>query len=123
MKRDMDLLREMLLAVENASPKLLSLPKFPTHEDWEVVEHANLAVQAGLLNAVVFTPLKGLPTVSNLTLTWEGHEFLDRTRDPDIWSQTKGAAKKVGSWSMPLLLELAGGFLKAKASSFGLPMA
>lgn len=56
-------------------------------------------------------------------LTWQGHEFVDEVRDPEIWRKTKEGAEKVGSWSIKLLGELAAGFVRAKAAELGLPLA
>lgn len=47
-------------------------------------------------------------------LTWQGHDFLDKVRDPEIWHATKEGAKKAGGFSLELLGALAKGFLKKK---------
>ena len=123
MKRDMDLIRKLLLAVEESpDPALRKLPAFDGCSEDRLAEHARLAFQSGLLEGTSFQPLSGPPQFANITLTWSGHEFLERTRDPEIWAQTKTAASKVGLFSLPLLLELAAGYMKAKASSLGIPM-
>jgi Hypothetical protein (DUF2513) len=47
-------------------------------------------------------------------LTWEGHDFLDAIRDPEIWCKTKSGAEEVGSFTFDLLKELAVGLIKTK---------
>ena len=47
-------------------------------------------------------------------LSWKGHEFLNDTRDPDIWSKTKERAKGVANAGMGLLWEIAKAEIKTK---------
>lgn len=51
-------------------------------------------------------------------ITWRGHEYLDATRDPDIWEKTKAKAKIVSSVGVGILLDIAKAEIKAK---LGLP--
>ena len=58
-----------------------------------------------------------------LRLTASGHEFLDTVQNPEVWSKTKAAAKKVGGVGFDLFLQIA----KAEAKRFaieklGLPL-
>lgn len=123
MKRDMDLIRQIMLAVETSNgPTIRKLPPFDDRSEEVIAEHARLAFDAGLLEGTKFQPLSGPPQFANIGLTWRGHEFLEQTRDPEIWEKTKVAAGKVGSSSLPLLMELAAGYVKAKAASLGIPM-
>lgn len=46
-------------------------------------------------------------------LTWEGHEFLDTVRSPEVWRRTKEAAGKVGGVSITILAEIARATAKA----------
>lgn len=45
-------------------------------------------------------------------MTWNGHEFLDAVRDPEIWQKTKDGASKVGSASIEFLWEMAKAYAK-----------
>ena len=45
-------------------------------------------------------------------LTWEGHDFLDTVRDPDVWKRTKEGASKMGGWTFGLLKDLGTAYLK-----------
>ena len=47
-------------------------------------------------------------------LTWRGHEYIDATRDPDIWEKTKAKAKIVTSVGVGMFLEIAKAEIKAK---------
>lgn len=124
MKRDMDLVREILLAVEAApSPLKDGLRKMDGHAPEFVVFHVRLLKEAGFLEE----PFTRHTTKGEIThgvgLTWQGYEFLETIRDPAIWSATKANAKAVGSWSLGLLGELAKGLIKQKAAELGFPLA
>jgi len=62
-------------------------------------------------------------SVLPLRLTASGHAFLDAVQNPEVWSKTKAAAKKVGGVGLDLLFQIA----KAEAKRFaaeklGLPL-
>ncbi len=122
MKRDPDLIREILLAVE-ASDKgeLLKLPPMPGHTPEAVHFHVRLLLEAGLLQTAMpnRTPKQDWIV---LRLSWFGYDFLDHVRDPKIWRVTKAGAGKIGSWSLETLSALAKGAILAKAATFGLPL-
>jgi hypothetical protein len=54
------------------------------------------------------------------SVTWQGHEFIDATRSPDVWEKTKTTAQKVGSWTTPLLIDIAKTVIKAELKKIGL---
>lgn len=111
MKRDMDLVRGMLLAIEDDVLRFgegtdnggLDAPD-------DVAEaHLRLLEQAGLVE-VMFRPQRGAVQVRGLT--WEGHDFLDAVRDPEVWKRTKDGASKMGGWTFGLLKDLGTAYLK-----------
>ncbi|WP_346033552.1 DUF2513 domain-containing protein [Erythrobacter westpacificensis] len=114
MKRDMDLIREILLWMENQDDDaffFIHIPDFGRHED--TIGHVLMLKSAGFL----YESQKGV-----LRMSWEGHEFLDKVRDEEIWRKTKEGANKMESWSVKLLGELATGYIKLKAAELGLPL-
>ena len=114
MKRDMEVIRGLLLWMEEQEDGLFSdldMPPMPTEDS--TFEHLQMLVSAGYLAE------KG----GGFRITWEGHEFLDKVRDDEIWRKTKEGATKIGSWSVKLLGELAAGLLRQKAIELGLPLA
>lgn len=122
MKRDMDLVRELLLAIEcEGTPTLRDMPKAPPASDLEVGYHIGMLVDAGLLSAVDLGE-KGSEEYGDIALTWEGHEFLETVRDPQVWSTAKAGAKKIGSFSIGVLVELAKAAAVTKAQSLGFPI-
>ncbi len=82
MKRDPDLIRAILLAVEADSRcEILHLPSFPNNSRESVHFHVRLLVDKGLLK----TPFPDRSVSQDwlcLRLTWEGYDLLDHIRDP-----------------------------------------
>ena len=107
MKRDMDLVRAILFAVEamDSQGVLSELTLDDWHED-VVLQHAHLLRSAGFLNAFV---TGGSPTRMHVVgLTWQGHELIDSIRDEGIWGSVKAKLGKVGgSASVDVLKALA----------------
>ncbi len=48
----------------------------------------------------------------HLQLTWQGHEFLESVRDPEVWARTMAGAKKVGNWGLEFVVDLAKAYAK-----------
>lgn len=117
MKRDMDKVRSILLALEDrAGPYLLMMkPELlgGIEKPGEMVEYIQLLRSGGLLEE---------HSRHSYRISWQGHEFLDSVRDPEIWTKTKEGVAKVGSFSLGMVADLALGYAKAKAASLGLPM-
>ncbi len=72
-----------------------------------------LVEEAGLLSGIKTHTLAGKNWL-NLRITWDGHEYLDSVRDPDIWDKTKLGAEKVGGFSLDVMKALAKGLIKKK---------
>ena len=115
MKRDMDLIRQLMLQVESSQePSSIQLiPEGASDEEAErIIEHLRM-----LVDDVEF--LTGIPAHTlagnnwlDLKLTWEGHDFLDSVRDPEIWKKTKTGAMAAGGFTVDLLKDLAKGLIK-----------
>ncbi|MDG9816558.1 MULTISPECIES: DUF2513 domain-containing protein [Pseudomonas] len=118
MRRDMDLLRLLLLQLESASDKaapiLIYRPGDLTidgYTDDQVRYHYALAVAAGLVDQGGNGPLNGMQF---RRLTWSGHDFVDAVRDNEIWAKTQQTASAAGGFGLELLKDLAKGFIKKK---------
>ena len=89
MKRDMDLIRAIMLEVEK-SPSLDGCPvEIPGRSAEELYYNARQAQDAGLIEAK-FAP--GSHDFHVLRLTYEGHEFLDAARNDTLWAKAKATA-------------------------------
>jgi predicted ArsR family transcriptional regulator len=94
MKRDLDLCRRILLAIEeHPDARLDDEPEFPDVPSEVVSYHIQLLVNAGLISAEPTGWGRGRPQWIVLRLTWAGHEFLDTARDDKVWD---GAKKRIG---------------------------
>ena len=97
MQRDMDLIRKILITVEEATSTLGTIEvKIDGYTEQQIAYHVALLREAGLLHAVDLSSKSGLRFLPT-RLTWEGHEFLDAARNDSLWRKTKEAAGKVGS--------------------------
>lgn len=91
MKRDMDLIRTLLMNTE-ALPDTNGHPiSAEGHGAAEICEHVRLAQEAGLLEARF---LPGSTECAVLRLTWAGHEFVDAARESRIWEKAKEMAMR-----------------------------
>lgn len=114
MKRDMETIRGLLLWMEEQDTDMFIYQTLPHLPDFATtLGHAKMLISGGFID---------VNDKHTLRMSWAGHEFLDKVRDPEIWRQTKEGASKVGSWSVKFLGELATGFIKAKATELGLPI-
>lgn len=120
MKRDMDLIRELLLKLEGLDNKPGSIYSLTAYEDLpiegrtpdQIDYHMGLLYEAGLLDSgdSINRMMSGGWLFSRLS--WSGHEFLDSIRDPEVWRRTKEGASKVGGWTVGLLKDISAAYLK-----------
>ena len=98
MKRDMDLIRSILIMLEDApfdGGPLRIARKMPDHPPDEISYHVMLLHEAGLIHAfnrsggefVLWEPAY---------ITWQGHEFLEAAKDDTRWNRAKSQFKEKG---------------------------
>ncbi|KKC27243.1 DUF2513 domain-containing protein [Sphingomonas sp. SRS2] len=120
MRRDSDLIRAILLAIENEDRcEVLRMPDINGYDDETVHFHARLLVEKGFLKTY-FPDRAGRQPWTCIRLTWEGYDFLDAIRDPVVWRWVKHSAAKVGSWSIETLAAIAKSMILAKVEALGL---
>lgn len=98
MKRDWELVREILMKIESLGTiKDVVRPKdFENYDEETVSYHIYLLEQAGLIEAIVKKHHNtGIFALAS-NLTWSGHEFLDAIRDESVWNKIKSIAKEKG---------------------------
>lgn len=89
MKRDMDLIRLLLLQTEGEEPK----PDLSRYTQAQVLYHSALLIEAKLVHGSTIEDGDGeIATTITSRLTWAGHEFLDAARNDTIW---KKAGEKI----------------------------
>jgi hypothetical protein len=98
MKRDMDLIRKILLFVEeHPDPDGWVQIELEDHPTKEVSYHIKLLDQAGLIEAEDLSTygMDGFKWVAR-SLTWRGHEFLNAARDDTRWNNAKKIVTEKG---------------------------
>lgn len=115
MKRDMDLIREILLRLEVSSEDEQALQPLGDlgYSREQIGYHAYLLVDAGLATGFdLGSDGIALPHFSVESLTWDGHEFLDAARDDARWFKAKSVLTGVGGFSAVVLKEVLVGMLR-----------
>lgn len=120
MKRDLDLVRKILLAMEaHASGFAPAAFTVPGYDQEAIGHHVWLMKQGQLLTADDVTS-QGDPSPMALpgSITWKGHDFLDTVRTEKVWTKVRTELKD-RAISLPFVLvqELA---MKIAASLAGL---
>ena len=114
MKRDMDIIRNILLIMSNAPGKLKSediVLGNPDADAKAVHYNINQAHQGGLITGDVVHSMSG-DAWYNLELAWKGNEFLDVVQDDDVWAETKKGMQKVKGFTFDLAKDMAKGLIK-----------
>ena len=97
MKRDMDLIRSILVLTEEQPAGGLVRDFSSLGADHQtVVEHVRLARDGGLLEAKILDSLSGRGSAIVIRLTPAGHDFLAQARQPVLWNKAKETARKAG---------------------------
>ena len=122
MKRDMDLVRQILINLE------------PVDASFDKVLNMNIGI--GPLDIAGYTPdqikyhlgIMGMGELFNYNgvrpgagdkfefsgLSWRGHEFIDTIRDPETWGKLKKGSSAIGAAGFGMLTELAKAYAKAE---------
>jgi hypothetical protein len=120
MKRDMDLVRELLLKISDAPEHPNFADIIPGHKEgtpeYELAAYHMhmLTEEAGLVHGIDVCSQDGDDWLE-LRLTWQGNNFLENIRDQTVWEKTKAGAQKLGGASWDVIVELAKSYVKAEA--------
>lgn len=120
MKRDLDLIRKILLTIEDAPNGYAPDLKIDGYTDEQVGYHAYLIINAGLaVGDDVSSTGTNSPEGMITNLNWAGHEFAEAARDDTRWKKAMGIVKeKGGSITMDVLKDLLTSLMKG---AIGLP--
>jgi hypothetical protein len=120
-KRDMDLIRDILRKVE-ADPRMdgsryvvFDTSDFEGHSQAEIAYHIDLLFENDFVKGIATLDA---PAAAISRLTWQGHEFLADISAPDVWEKVKERTKGLPEVGITLVWELAKAELKKK---LGLP--
>lgn len=120
----MDLIRELLLRLESYEMEIGDV--FSIAPDDEAIaidgyDIAQIEYHLSLLRDQRFINCPGSQPMIGITfagLTWQGHDFLDSVRDPEIWEKTKNGASAVKGFTFDLLKDLAKGLVKKQLEDY-----
>ena len=97
MKRDMDLVRKILLELEDTPYELGGFDlELKGYSPDQISYHVMLLNEAGLIEGHDLSTYSG-PKWRPKRLTWEGHEFIEASRDESRWEKAKNIMKEKGS--------------------------
>jgi hypothetical protein len=123
MKRDMDLIRQILKRVEDqpAADGPVNALVLDAIDQATTREHIALLLDARLLEGKLNRggPLNQIVAFSISKITWHGHEFLAAAKDDTTWAKAKSSVLKHGS---SITFDLLLAWLKAEMKvKLGLP--
>ncbi len=122
MKRDMDLIREILQLVESCESAygIQEMPEIHGYDSATVSYQVRILRQANLIEAEPIEECgRGYTDYYGINLTWTGQDFLSAVKDDTIWQKAKDTVlKPTASFTFSVLLE----WLKTEAKTkLGLP--
>ncbi len=108
MKRDMELIRMILVQLEEKSSGLGTIDIVVNgYKESEVGYNSALVVEAGLARGIDVSHMGSRhPEWKLSTLTWEGHEFLDASREPTRWEKAKEISSKAGGLTLAVMQDV-----------------
>ena len=119
MKRDLDLVRQLLLQIEALPPIPPVQYRIGEVEDPVLLKHLEMLIAAGLVDGKISQSHGARGDVITISgLTWEGHEWIEMVRSQDLWNETKSALLEHGALTYELTKAVAGRLLRAR---LGLP--
>ena len=110
MRRDMDLVREILRGTADSHGSLDgSVFVDGAHDLQEVAYNVDLLVEAELVDAKVIREWGGMAVrVTVFRLTWDGNEFLDAVDNDTVWKRVKlKVAQLTGTATFDVVKQLA----------------
>jgi hypothetical protein len=95
MERDWDCVRAILVALEDKANATDPMPPAAVEEfdAQKVSYHMKLMIEAALIEG---NCAKGGYPCFAKSMTWEGHELLDKIRSEAVWNQVKKMAREKG---------------------------
>ena len=121
MKRDLDLIREIMLTLED---KMEYGKNFKSDKLFEIMQNETLSIakltyHIGLLIDANFIKANAKKYQSNddgdfivTVITSEGQDFLDTIRQKNTWDIVKAKAAEIGGSSISLIVEIGKDYLK-----------
>jgi len=100
MKRDLDLIRKILLKIEDSNiDEALTNIRIEGYESDEIAYNISLLKNAGFIEGEILYEMGSvIPSAYVIFgMTWLGHDFLDACRNEGIWAKAKEKLRIVGN--------------------------
>lgn len=110
MKRDLDLVRHILLETEKADKPFDAEELLTSEWSLETIHyHVSLLVSQDLIDVSIIRDMSGeMISCTIKALTWNGCDYLDAIREPIVWTKTKKVLKEtVGDTTLATIKETA----------------
>lgn len=111
MKRDLDLLREIMLKIEESDENLDITCLTDVSSKYALISfHVQLLIDSDFIEATPISIMRqSFENYIITRLTSHGCDYLDSVRDEGVWSKTKSSLIQVGSSaSLDIIKQLAG---------------
>jgi hypothetical protein len=98
MQRNWEIVRKILIKLEEQGDTkgYIDAESVPPFDAETVSYHMQILDQAGLIKATCVKGFsEGLSCVA-FSMTWDGHEFLDKIRRDTMWNKVKGILREKG---------------------------
>lgn len=96
MKRDWDLIRLILLTLEEADGEHRMSDDMGVYPANWVAVHMKMLESGGLITGNEIVPMSGDASFLATSITWSGREFIDSIRSDSVWEKSKGMLKEKG---------------------------
>lgn len=127
MRRDMDLVREILIATADAEGSVSIETFVNDNRSMDLVAYnVEMMADHGLIDAKVEREWGGHAVLGTITaLTWDGQDYLDAIENDEVWSKTKATIKgTVKHTTLGVIRDVAVAVTKSMiAAKTGLPIA
>jgi len=119
-KRDLDLVRQLVLQIEALPAAPPVQYRMSEIEDPMLSAHLELLIDSGLVNGKIARSHGARGDVISVEgLTWQGHEWIEMVRSQALWNETKRlVVEQGGALTFELTKAVAGKLLRAR---LGLP--
>ena len=102
MKRDMELIKKIMLNIENDEPTL----EIQGYEKSNIFFHVNLLIDAGYLNGKSVMGNGHIPVdVKIMNITYSGYDFLDLLKDDNKFKVLKDLGKFVSAETLKAVIQ------------------
>jgi hypothetical protein len=107
MKRDFDLIRRILIDIENLpAGGTLDRLSYPDYDQATINQHVALLLNEKIITGLLHDSFQGIDGFFVTGLTWKGHDFIDAARDESIWAKANNTVlKSTVAFTFDLLLE------------------